>query len=110
MLTPALPRHRRTESETDMDDNMYDEEPAQGQGEEQGEAPPEKDADEGEGQTALLPRSILAGKTFKPGDELVLKVDEIRGEEIVVSYASSSDHKDGGGMDEEGKPADSIYD
>lgn len=49
-------------------------------------SPPErKDADEGE--TALLPKSILAGKDFKPGEEVVLKIVRMYEDEIEVEYA-----------------------
>lgn len=57
--------------------------------------------DESTSQQALLPKSILAGKTFEVGDEVVLKIDEIRGDEVVVSYASGEDKpKDAGDMEE----------
>lgn len=47
-----------------------------------------EDRDEGAEQTALLPKSILAGKDFKPGDEVVLKVVHIYDDEVEVEYAS----------------------
>lgn len=46
---------------------------------------PEKE-DEG-GETALLPKSILAGKDFQPGEEVVLKVVHIYDDEVEVEYA-----------------------
>lgn len=39
------------------------------------------------GQTALLPKSILAGKEFKPGDEVILKITHIYDDEVEVAYA-----------------------
>lgn len=56
------------------------------------EADPEDKA-EGEGedmgeQTALLPKSILAGKSFKVGDEVVLKITGMHENEIQVEYAT----------------------
>lgn len=44
-----------------------------------------KDADEGE--TALLPKSILAGKEFKVGEEVVLKIVRMYEDEVEVEYA-----------------------
>ncbi len=44
--------------------------------------------EEEEGTTALLPKSILAGKEFKPGDEVVLKVVHLFDDEVEVSYAT----------------------
>lgn len=46
---------------------------------------PEKEAEGGE--TALLPKSILAGKEFQPGEEVVLKVVHIYDDEVEVEYA-----------------------
>lgn len=45
--------------------------------------------DEGmeESPRGLLPKSILMGKDFKPGDEIVLKIDAIHDDEVEVSYA-----------------------
>ena len=62
-------------------------------------APKDEEAagdDEGkmEGTTALLPKSILAGKEFKPGEEVVLKIVHIYGDEVEVAYATG---EEGGG-------------
>lgn len=46
----------------------------------------------------LLPKSILMGKDFKPGDEIVLKIDAIHDDEVEVSYATEK--KKGGGTEE----------
>ena len=40
-----------------------------------------------ESPRGLLPKSILMGKEFKPGDEIVLKIDAIHDDEVEVSYA-----------------------
>lgn len=59
-----------------------------------GEAPdPGAAAGGGDGEqaketTALLPKSILAGKDFKPGDEVVLKIVKMFEDEVQVEYAS----------------------
>lgn len=49
-------------------------------------APEEQRPEEG-GETAILPKSILAGKEFKVGEEVVLKITAIHGDEIQVEYA-----------------------
>jgi len=58
-----------------------------------GDQPMEKDHKEEGEQTALLPKSILMGKDFKVNDEIVLKIDAIREDEIEVSYASEPEKK-----------------
>ncbi len=55
-------------------------EAAEPQGEEQGE--------ESVAESALLPKSILAGKTFNVGDEVVLKIKAMHDNEIEVEYAT----------------------
>lgn len=53
-----------------------------------------------EGETALLPKSILAGKEFKPGEEVVLKIVHIYDDEVEVEYATGEGGKGGGGESE----------
>lgn len=53
-----------------------------------GEAADHSEADESSEQTALLPKSILAGKDFKPGEEVVLKIVRIHDDEVEVAYAT----------------------
>lgn len=50
-----------------------------------------KDGEKMEGETALLPKSILAGKDFKPGEEVVLKVVHLYDDEVEVAYATGKD-------------------
>ena len=53
-------------------------------------SPPEaskRGATEG-GETALIPKSLLMGKEFNPGDEVVLKIVHIYEDEVEVQYAS----------------------
>ena len=47
-----------------------------------------EEAGEG-GETALVPKSLLAGKTVKPGDKIILKVVRLYDDEVEVEYASS---------------------
>src|SRR5574342_368805 len=49
----------------------------------------EREDTEDVAETALLPKSILAGKDFKPGDELVLEVVHLYDDEVEVKYASA---------------------
>lgn len=56
---------------------------------------PEKEDDGEEGATALLPKSVLGGKEFKPGDEVVLKIEHIYEDEVEVSYATGKDSDKG---------------
>lgn len=53
-------------------------------GADEGEAKEEQ----GAGESALIPKSLLAGKEFKPGDELVLKIRALHGDEVEVEYAT----------------------
>jgi hypothetical protein len=48
--------------------------------------PDDKKESDGE-TTAVLPRSILAGKDFKPGEEIVLEIVSSHEDEVVVKYA-----------------------
>lgn len=84
-----------------MDDEMYGSDEGAGEAgpgpaqdpdmksdemEDKGETTDEKTEDEGAGESAMLPKSILAGKHFDPGDEVVLKVVAIHGDEVEVEY------------------------
>lgn len=77
--------------------DLYDDSP--------GTAAPTSEQDEGVedegGVTATLPKSILAGKDFKPGEEVVLKIVAIHDDEIEVEYAPSKPAKDEGSAEEE---------
>jgi hypothetical protein len=48
-----------------------------------------------EGEEALLPKSILAGKEFNVGDEVVLEITSIKDDEITVKYAKEKTGGDG---------------
>lgn len=64
---------------------------------------PEKEDDAEEAATALLPKNILGGKDFKPGEEVVLKIEHIYEDEVEVSYAS-------GKSSDKGEPEPSMDD
>lgn len=60
--------------------------------------PEEKDdKDEYSGTTAVLPKEILAGKEFKPGEEVVLEIVRINDDSVEVKYASDKGEKEEGG-------------
>ena len=58
----------------------------------------EMSEDEG-GDSALLPKSLMAGKDFKPGDEIMLEVVKVYGDEFEVKYAKEKKEPKSG-MDE----------
>jgi hypothetical protein len=47
------------------------------------------------GQEAILPTSILAGKDFQVGDEVVLKITAMHDDSISVKYAPSKGKDEG---------------
>jgi len=51
--------------------------------------PPPKDeqGDTEEGASALLPKSVLGGQDFKPGEEVVLQIKHVYSDEVEVAYA-----------------------
>lgn len=49
---------------------------------------PEPEEGESDSQTAVLPKSVLGGKTFKPGEEVVLEIVQVNEDSVVVKYAS----------------------
>lgn len=66
-----------------MDENYYDDSNDSGS-----EGGKEKGPNS---STSLLPKSVLMGKDFKVGDEVVLKITAIHGDEVAVEYASGED-------------------
>jgi hypothetical protein len=61
---------------------------------------PMEEKDEGQ-KTYVLPKAVLEGKEFDPGDELVLRIVSMHGDQIEVTYAAEKGEKDES-MDEEG--------
>ncbi len=68
-------------------------------------APGGADEQDGEEQTALLPKSICPD--MKPGEELVLRIDKVLDAEYQVSYAPK---RKGAGMDEGADNPGGLYD
>ncbi len=68
-----------------------------------GEQKPEGKTVDEEGKeqpSALIPKSLLAGKEFNPGDELVLKIKAIHGDEVEVEYAAEPEKGGSEGEDQ----------
>ena len=78
-------------------DDLYDTNP----NENSGESKPKPE--EGEGQTALIPKSLIPGDV-QPGEEIVLVVKAVHEQEIEVGYAPE---KKGGAA---GSPPDPLED
>lgn len=49
--------------------------------------------EEGGVQTALIPKSLLMGKEFNPGDEVVLEIVHLYEDEVEVKYAPEKKDK-----------------
>lgn len=54
-----------------------------------------EDSEYPESETALLPKSILGGKDFKEGEEVVLKIVHLYDDEVEVQYAPEKPEKEG---------------
>lgn len=78
-------------------ENPSDETEAPPTGAEKGEA---EEEDTGEA-TALLPKSVLGGKEFKPGEEVVLKIVHVYEDEVEVAYATEKPEGEAEEEDEE---------
>lgn len=70
----------------------------------------------GEAATAELPKTVLGGKEFKPGEEVVLQIVQVMDDSVLVKYAT----EEGGGEEEApaeasapegggGNPGNSLY-
>ncbi len=55
-----------------------------------------------EGETALVPKGLLGGKEFQPGEEVVFKIVRFHGDEVEVAYATGESEKEEGGMQKSG--------
>ena len=74
----------------------------EGMNEQPGEQPEASHAEESDGFTAFLPKEITAGKTFKPGDEIILSVKAVDPEtgELEVEYAKDKGADTGSVLDQ----------
>lgn len=58
-----------------------------------GEDTAEKEDSQSEEQTALIPKGLLAGKSFKPGEEVVFKIVHEYEDEVEIAYATGEKKK-----------------
>lgn len=58
--------------------------------------------DKGGGKTYLLPKEVLEGKKFEPGDEVVLRIVAMHDDQIEVAYAPAKEQEGGKGGEEGG--------
>lgn len=72
------------------DSDMYSDEPSGTTTDETEESSSESDQ-----PSAVLPRSILAGKKFDVGDEVVLKITAMHEDQIEVEYAPAKGKESG---------------
>ena len=75
--------------------NLYDDQPAAAAPPAEAEKP-EAPAEESKPTTAVLQKSILAGKEFKPGDEVILKIVAMHDGEVEVAYATGEEKSESG--------------
>lgn len=60
-------------------------------------AAPEAEPKEGESsdsQTAEIPKAVLGGKEFKPGEEVVMEIVQVNEDSVVVKYAEPSEKEE----------------
>lgn len=75
-------------------------------------APAKREAPEGEEESsepvATIPKALLAGKEFKPGEEIIFEIVSIQDDSVVIKYASphkeeyEGEEGEGKGMSEGG--------
>ena len=56
---------------------------------------PDTEGDKVEGETALLPKSLFAGKDLTVGSECKVKIEHVFGDEVEVSYVPHDDEESG---------------
>lgn len=62
------------------------------------DGPPDKDTspekeEAGDAQTAEIPKGVLGGKDFKPGEEVVMQVVQVMEDSVLVKYASQKEEE-----------------
>lgn len=68
-------------------------------GESEPAAAPDKE-EASDSATAVIPTALLAGKEWKPGDEIVLEIVQVNEDGAVVKYASPKGEEKGEGEEE----------
>jgi hypothetical protein len=62
--------------------------------------PKEGEGEEEYGETAVIPKALLGGKEFKPGEEVVMQIVSMRGDQVVIKYATGEGKEEEGGEQE----------
>jgi hypothetical protein len=65
--------------------------PASAQADAGDQDPKKADDEKGEGESALLPKSLFAGKEVQPGEEITLKVVRLYDDEVEVECCAGGD-------------------
>lgn len=71
------------------------------------EKPADNKSEEPEEKTALIPKSLLMGKEFKPGEEVIFKIVHEYQDEVEIAYATG-EKKDKSEMDKAGDKMDEM--
>lgn len=77
------------------DEDLYSDGPAEGTPAEEAAESKEEENKE-DSVEAVLPKSILGGKKFDVGDEVVLKITAMHDDQISVAYAPTKGKDEGG--------------
>ena len=56
-----------------------------------------------------LPMSMMGGNAVKPGDEIVFRVDAVKGDMVTMSYAPAKGHEDEEPEDMHGKSEEEMH-
>jgi hypothetical protein len=56
-----------------------------------------QEGDTTDAQTAELPKTVLGGKEFKPGEEVMLEIVQVMENSVLVKYASEKGGEEEGG-------------
>lgn len=62
--------------------------------------PAEEKEEHAKGETAIVPKSLMAGKDFKVGEEIVFKITAIHENDFEVEYSYGDDKEHEGGKEE----------
>ena len=65
-----------------------DEEKPEGDSPGDGQEGDDDDEEDMGGESALIPKSLLAGKDFEPGEEVVFQIVKMHGDEVEIKYAT----------------------
>jgi antitoxin component of MazEF toxin-antitoxin module len=72
--------------------------------------PAEGKEESGDSETAVLPKTVLGGKEFKPGEEVMLEVVQVNEDSVVVKYASEKPKEEEPAAEPKGGEMTSLMD